>query len=109
VLRLTLLLLLGTWMTLTVRVSALMEAIEQGLEPLRRWGVNPAQVSLMVSMALRFVPLLSEQLQEIKAAQRARGLEGNTLALMVPFLVKTLRMADDLTDALEARGYDPED
>jgi biotin transport system permease protein len=62
----------------------------------------------MLSLALRFIPLLFEKFQEIREAQRARGLDRNLLALLMPLLIKTLRMAGDLTDAIEARGYDPD-
>jgi hypothetical protein len=68
-------------------------------------GVNPAKVSLALSLALRFIPLLYAQVHDIREAQRVRGLERNFTAIAVPLLVRTLRMANDLTDAIEARGF----
>lgn len=104
-LRFLILILLATIVTLTTRVSDLMEAIEQALQPGKRLGINPAQISLMLALALRLMPTLLNQFHEIQEAQRARGLDRNALALFVPFMIKTLRMADELSDALDARGY----
>lgn len=105
-LRFTILILLGTIVTLTTRVSDLVEAIEQVLQPGKRIGINPAQISLMLALSMRFIPILLNQFHQIQEAQRARGLDRNWLALFVPFVIKTLRMADELSDALDARGYD---
>lgn len=104
-LRFAILILLATIVTLTTRVSDLVEAIEQILQPAKRFGVNPAQVSLMLALSIRLIPTLLHQFHQVQEAQRARGLDRSWLALFVPFLVKTLRMADELSDALDARGY----
>lgn len=105
-LRFALLALLATIVTLTTRVSEMIETIEQVLQPCKRFGINPAQVSLMLALAIRFIPVLLNQFHEIQEAQRARGLDRNGLALFVPFVIKTLRMADELSDALDARGFE---
>lgn len=105
-LRFTILILLATIVTLTTRVSDLVEAIEQALQPGQRIGINPAQISLMLALSIRLIPILLNQFHQIQEAQRARGLDHNWLALFVPFVIKTLRMADELSDALDARGYD---
>jgi biotin transport system permease protein len=101
------LVLLATLVTLTTRVSDMMDTLERALRPLRRVGVNAGKVSLMLTLVVRLVPLLVELGQGIRQAQRARGGERNPGALLIPLLVKTLRMADTLAEALEARGYDP--
>ena len=106
VLRLAILVLLGMLVSFTTRVSDMIETIERGLAPLALVGVNPAKVSLALSLALRFIPLLYEQVRDIREAQRVRGLERNFTAIAVPLLVRTLRIASDLTDAIEARGFD---
>lgn len=106
VLRLAVLVLLGMLVSFTTRVSDMIETIERALAPLAVLGVNPEKVSLALSLALRFIPLLYTQVQEIREAQRVRGLERNFAAIAVPLLVRTLRMAGDLTDAIEARGFD---
>jgi biotin transport system permease protein len=108
VLRFTILVSLAVLITLTTRISDMVDALESGLRPLRVLGVNPAKISLMISLAIRFVPLLVDLVREIQAAQRSRGLERSVTAVAVPLIVKTLRMASVLTDAIEARGYDPD-
>ena len=107
VLRFAILLLLAVLVTFTTRVSDMIETLERALAPLAPLGVNPEKVSLSLSLALRFIPLLFERFVEIREAQRARGLDRNIFALLMPLMVKTLKMADDLTEAIEARGYDP--
>lgn len=106
VLRFAILILLATLVTLTTRVSDMIETIERGLRPLAVLGLNPAKLSLMLSLTIRFVPLLFTQLQEIREAQRSRGLDRSLVAVVVPLLIRTLRMANDLTEAIEARCYD---
>ena len=108
VLRFTILVSLAVVITLTTRVSDMVDALEAALRPLRFIGVSPAKISLMISLAIRFVPLLVDLVREIRAAQQARGLERSIVAVAVPLIVKTLRMASVLTDAIEARGYDPD-
>lgn len=108
VLRFTILLVLAALVTLTTRLSDLVEAIEQALQPAKAVGVNPAKVGLVLAMAIRFVPVLLEQYREVQMAQAARGLDRHWIALLVPLLVKTLRMADELSEALDARCYDPD-
>jgi biotin transport system permease protein len=106
VLRFAVLVLLGMLVSFTTRVSDMIETIERGLAPLGLLGVDPAKVSLALSLALRFIPLLYEQVRDIREAQRVRGLERSFSAIAVPLLVRTLRMASDLTDAIEARGFE---
>lgn len=101
--------LLATLVTLTTRVMDMVDLFERLFGLLRPIGVNPAKMALMLALTIRFIPLLGEQVREVRMAQRARGVERNIAALFVPLLVKILTMADDLTAALEARGYDPAD
>ncbi len=109
VLRLATLVLLATLVTLTTRALALLDTLQRALRPLARFGVNPARIGLLVSLTLRFLPLMATWLHEVREAQRARGLERDVLAVLVPLLVKTLRTADALADAIDARGFDPEE
>ncbi len=109
VLRLTVLLLLATLVSLTTRASDMLEALVRALHPLRRFGVSPARLGLLLSLTLRFLPLLATWLREIQEAQRVRGLDRNPFAVLVPLLVKTLRTADTLADAIDARCFDPEE
>ena len=109
VLRLAVLLLLATLVSLTTRASDMLDALERALRPLARFGLNPARLGLLLSLTLRFIPLLATWLREIQEAQRVRGLERDPLAVLVPLLVKTLRTADELADAIDARCFDPEE
>ena len=106
VLRIVVLLLLAVLVTLTTRLSDMIDVIERATRPLRHVGVNPSKVGMMLSMVIRFIPLMVREAQEILEAQRARGLDRSAIALLVPLLIKTLKMADDLSDAIDARGYD---
>jgi biotin transport system permease protein len=109
VLRLAVLMLLATLVSLTTRASDMLDALERALRPLARFGLNPARLGLLLSLTLRFIPLMATWLREIQEAQRVRGLDRNPLAVLVPLLVKTLRTADTLADAIDARCFDPEE
>ena len=108
VLRILVLLLLAVLVTLTTRPTEMIDVLEAAIRPLRHVGVNPSKASMMLSMVIRFIPMMMREAQEILEAQRARGLDRNAIALLMPLLIKTLKMADDLSEAIEARGYDPE-
>ncbi|MEM7771400.1 MAG: energy-coupling factor transporter transmembrane protein EcfT [Cyanobacteria bacterium P01_E01_bin.6] len=101
------LMLLATIVTLTTRTSDMVAAIAKTLQPLKRFGVRPEQLSLMVAIAIRFIPVLLEQIHDIQDAQRARGVERPVITFLVPLLIKTIHMADALVDAIDARCFDP--
>ncbi|MEC3916091.1 energy-coupling factor transporter transmembrane component T family protein [Nocardia sp. CDC160] len=103
--RLLTLVLLANLVTLTTRTSAMIDTIERVLRPLRPLGVRPERVGLLVAMTIRFIPVIREQAELVRAAQRARGIERSTVFL-VPLLIRTLRMADGVGEALDARGLD---
>jgi biotin transport system permease protein len=103
--RLAALVLLAGLVTLTTPSSAIMAAIETGLQPLARLGVDVEKISLALSLALRFIPLIASVGAEVREAQRARGLDGSLVALAVPLLVRTLKMGEDIADAIDARGF----
>ena len=90
--------------TLVTRVDDLVSTVERGLRPLRRFGVRPESVGLLVGLTLQAVAALSGIAGDVREAQRARGAERSFPAFAVPFLVRTLRHADDLGEALAARG-----
>lgn len=89
---------------LTTPVAAMLDALERGLTPLRRLGVDPARAALLWTIALTTIPVLARLAAEVRDAQRARGLRPSLARGALPFLVLTLRHADDLGDALAARG-----
>ena len=92
--------------TLTTRVSAMLDLIERAAEPLRRFGVDPERVALVLALTIRAVPVLAATAGEVGDARRARGLQRSLRALLVPLVVRTVRHADRLGEALVARGVD---
>lgn len=105
--RFVVLVLLATLVTLTTRISDMVAVFERVFAVLRPLGVDPEKMALMLALTIRLIPLLVGQVQDIRMAQRARGVERSVLALFVPLVVKVMGLADALTEALEARGYDP--
>ena len=92
--------------TLTTRVLDLLDVVERGASPLRHVGVRPDRVALLLALTLRAVPVLAATLDDVRDARRARGRERSPRALLVPLMVRTLRHADRLGEALVARGVD---
>lgn len=106
--RLAAILLNGYAVTLTTKTSELMATLEHALRPLERAGlVNAAAVSLAISMVIRFVPMIVDEIGHVREANAARGLERNPIALVVPVIVRTLAAADQIAEAMEARSFPP--
>ncbi|MFO1127714.1 MAG: energy-coupling factor transporter transmembrane protein EcfT [Rhodospirillales bacterium] len=105
-LRFAILVVLATLISLTTPVAGMLATIEGLMRPLRRLGIRPAKVALVVTLAIRLVPLVFEEAGKVREAQRARGLERSITALFVPLLVRMLRCANEMADAIEARCYD---
>lgn len=97
---------LAALVTLTTRVTDMLDAIIAGLGPLRRVGVNPERVGLVLVMTIRCIPLLGELVARVSDARKARGLGFSLRALVVPVVVGALRSADAMGEALAARGVD---
>lgn len=106
VLRFGVMILLASLVTLTTRVSDLLATLERAMQPLARLGVNPSKVSLAISLTLRFIPVIAQTVSDVQEAQRARGIEQNQLATAIPVIIRTLKMADDVADAIDARSFD---
>lgn len=92
--------------TLTTRVNAMLDVLMRILRPLRLVGVDPARVALLLALTIRCVPMLVGIVTAVREAQLARGAGRNPLALAVPVVIRTLRAADALGEALTARGAD---
>ena len=91
--------------TLSTRSSDLIAVCERALSPLERLGwVDAGKVALALALTLRFVPEIWRHYQEIREAQAARGLARHPLALMVPLVVRTLKRAQQVAQAIDARG-----
>lgn len=113
--RLVLLVLSSQILTLTTSPIALTDGMETLLRPLGKVGFPAHEISMMMSIALRFIPTLMEETGKIRRAQMARGADfesGNIIArakamipLLVPLFVSAFRRADELAMAMEARCY----
>lgn len=97
-------LLLAALLVLSTRVADLLDAFERGLLPFRRFGVDPARAALLLAVAINTVPVLARLAGTVRDAQRARGGRTGPVTLVVPFLVVALKHADELGEALTARG-----
>lgn len=104
VLRFAALILAASLVTLTTRTSDMVEALERMLQPLRYFGVDVAKVSLCLSLTIRFIPVVARITQQVREAQRARGREHSVIAVAMPVIVRLLRMADEIAEAIEARS-----
>lgn len=100
------LVLLATLVSLTTRTTAMVDVVVRWLRPLRRVGVDPERVGLLVALGIRSVAVIIELAREVRQAQLARGASSSPLAFIVPLVVRTLRHADRLADALVARGVE---
>jgi biotin transport system permease protein len=103
---LAVLVLLAALVTLTTRTTAMVDAIVAACRPLRRWGIDPERVGLMLALGVRSVPVVVGLAQEVREAQLARGLSSSPRAFAVPLIVRSLRHADALGEALVARGVE---
>ncbi len=83
-----------------------LDTVTRALGPLRRIGVDPDRIGLMLALAIRCIPILATIVREVSEARKARGLQWSMTALATPVLVRALRTADAMGDALVARGVD---
>ncbi|MDC0765045.1 energy-coupling factor transporter transmembrane protein EcfT [Brevibacillus sp. HB1.4B] len=114
-LRLGLLILISSLLTLTTSPIDLTEGLERLLGPLGKIGIPVHDIALMMSIALRFIPTLMEETDKIIKAQTARGANftsgslvrraKNLIPIAIPLFVSAFRRAEELALAMEARGY----
>jgi biotin transport system permease protein len=100
------LVLIAALVTLTTRTSDLVDALVGAMRPLRRVGVDPERIGLLLALSIRSVFVVIGIAEEVRDAQRARGLGGSPRAYAVPLVIRSLRHADELGEALVARGVD---
>ncbi|WP_066514490.1 energy-coupling factor transporter transmembrane component T family protein [Bradyrhizobium macuxiense] len=105
VLRLLVMVLVADLVTMTTTMSALMEAVEPLFRLLGPLGVNSRKIALSVALVLRFIPVLLANWHAREEAWRTRSRRRVPLRIVVLFLIETLRLADHVADALDARGY----
>lgn len=104
--RVLVVILLAAMITLTTRIPALLDATDQALAPLRRFGVNAAGIGLLLALTITAIPVIGGFATEIREAQRARGAPVRLQTFVVPLLVMSLKHSDELADALTARGIE---
>lgn len=114
-LRLIYLVIGSSVMTLTTTPNQLSDGMEQGLRGFAKFHVPVHEIAMMMSIALRFIPILVEETDRIMKAQTARGADfesgglmqriKNMIPLLVPLFVAAFRRATDLAMAMEARCY----
>ena len=113
--RLTYLVIGSSIMTLTTTPNQLTDGLERLLHPLNKIHVPVHEIAMMMSIALRFIPILLEETDKIMKAQIARGADfengniiqkaKNMVPLLVPLFISAFRRANDLAMAMEARCY----
>ena len=113
--RLIYLILGASLMTLTTTPNKLTDAMESLMKPLNKIHVPVHEIAMMMSIALRFIPILLEETDKIMKAQMARGADFDSgglikkvkamVPLLVPLFVSAFRRANDLALAMEARCY----
>ena len=115
VIRLAMLLIGSSIMTLTTTPNNLTDGMEKAMSPLKLLKLPVHEIAMMMSIALRFIPILMEETDKIMKAQLARGADfesGNIIKkakamvpLLVPLFISAFRRANDLAMAMEARCY----
>ncbi len=113
--RLIMLVMGSSLMTLTTTPNQLTDGLERGLRFLNKVNVPVHEIAMMMSIALRFIPILVEETDKIMKAQQARGADfesGNIIRraqamvpILVPLFISAFRRANDLAMAMEARCY----
>ncbi len=114
-LRLILLIMGTSILTLTTSPIELTDGIERLLKPFKKIGVPAHELAMMMTIALRFIPTLIDETDKIMKAQKARGADFETggivkkakslIPLLVPLFISSFRRADELAMAMEARCY----
>ncbi len=114
-LRLILLMIFSSLLTFTTSPIQLTDALENLLSPLKKIGVPAHEFAMMMTIALRFIPTLLEELDKIVKAQKSRGVDfesgnffnrlKNFVPVLVPLFISSFRRADELAMAMEARCY----
>ena len=113
--RLVLLIVGYSILTLTTTPIQLTDAIEYILKPFKKIGVPAHEIAMMMTIALRFIPTLLDETDKIMKAQQARGADFDTgnliqkakalIPILVPLFISAFRRAEELAMAMEARCY----
>ncbi len=105
----------STLMTLTTTSLLLADSVESLLSPLKVFHVPVHDISMMISIALRFIPTLADEADKIQKAQSSRGANYDTgsfmqrvkglVTILIPLFVSAIKRAEELATAMEARCY----
>ena len=98
------LVLLATVLTATTPVDEVLDAVTRAIRPLRRVGIDPERVGLAFALVLRAVPTTLDLARQTGDAARARGMERDPRARLVPLVVRSVAHARATGEALDARG-----
>ncbi|MBS2967363.1 energy-coupling factor transporter transmembrane protein EcfT [Metabacillus sp. KIGAM252] len=114
-LRFLFLILITTLLTLTTTPIEVTDGMENLLHPFKKMGLPIHELALMMSIALRFIPTLTDETDKIMKAQMARGVDFSSgpltkrvqsiVPLLVPLFISAFKRAEELATAMEARGY----
>ena len=115
--RIVILITLSSLLTLTTKPTDLNNGLEEVMKPLKKLRVPTSEIAMMIAIALRFIPTLLDEANKIMKAQASRGVdfEEGTLrqkvtqiiSLLIPMFIISFKRADELANAMEARGYAP--
>ena len=113
--RLLILVMAASYLTFSTTPMELTDGLEKMLEPLTRWKVPVHDFALMILLAIKFIPILSEETDKLMKAQIARGVEldegnmieriKNLVPILIPLFISTFHRATELGTAMEVRGY----
>lgn len=115
--RFIVIILASTVLTATTPTVQIADGLAWLMKPLAFIKVPVSQITLMISIALRFVPTIMDETSKIMKAQRSRGMDFNQgnifkrlhhlVPILIPLFVNSFKRAEELATAMEARGYDP--
>lgn len=117
IIRLALMLAITTILTTTTKPLDMTYGLEWYMSPLKVIRFPAHEISMTISIALRFIPTILEETERIIKAQKSRGVDleegklkekiGAIISLLIPLLISSFQRSEELSDAMEARGYNP--
>jgi energy-coupling factor transport system permease protein len=117
IIRLALMLAVTTILTTTTKPLDMTYGLEWYMSPLKVIHFPAHEIAMTISIALRFIPTILEETERIIKAQKSRGVDleegklkekiGAIISLLIPLLISSFQRSEELSDAMEARGYNP--
>lgn len=113
--RIILLVIQGLMLTYTTTPTSLTDAMESLMKPLKLFKIDTHSIAMTMTIALRFIPTLTEEVDKIMSAQKSRGADIDSggiikrakaiIPVLIPLFISSFRRADELSDAMECRCY----